>query len=387
MTKRKEFVLATITVIGTLLIMASIAEVVLRFLPVATGFATVQVTAENSVFHFTPNRDWVYSRDWDLALANRGRVNNAGFINDQDYRKDGDTPLLAVIGDSYIEAASVRYPETLQGRLANSLEGELRVYSFAASGAPLSQYLIWARHSVREYGATALVINVVGNDFDESLAVYKTGPGFWHYVPDANQVLHLQLFEYRRSILGRLVPASALGRYLVFHLQVSNAWTDLKGLLVGGLTRFLSSSPKFKTDSTTVLVGAPTRSAGNTSSNPDSARIKNSLAAIDAFFRDITDFVGLPPNRVLFTIDGMRYPEAVEAARGSYFEVMRRAFKSNAEALGYEVIDLDPLFFARYVTRGERFEHPRDGHWNATGHAVAAEAVMASKLIRQLRAR
>jgi hypothetical protein len=59
-----------------------------RFLPVATGFATVEVTAENSVFHFTPNRNWVYSRDWDLALANRGRVNNAGFINEQDYRKD-----------------------------------------------------------------------------------------------------------------------------------------------------------------------------------------------------------------------------------------------------------------------------------------------------------
>jgi hypothetical protein len=86
--------------------------------------------------------------------------------------------VLAVIGESYIEASSVRYPETMHGRLAKSMEGHLRVYSFAASGAPLSQYVTWARHAAKDYGATALVINVVGNDFDESLAIYKTAPGF-----------------------------------------------------------------------------------------------------------------------------------------------------------------------------------------------------------------
>lgn len=365
MTKRKEFLLATITVLGTVLAMASIAEVVLRFLPVPTGLATVQVTVDSPVYHFTPNRDWIFSRDWDLALANRGRSNNVGFINDQDYRKHGDTPLLAVVGDSYIEAAMVRYPDTLQGRLAKSLESESRVYSFAASGAPLSQYLIWARHAVNEYGAAALIINVVGNDFDESLAMYKTAPGFWYYVPDANQVLRLRLYEFHPSILHKLVRASALLRYLVINLKAGDVWTNLKGL----------------------LIRSPTQFAGNTSSDTDSTRIKNSLAAIDAFFRDIADLVGLPPNRVLFTLDGMRYPEAAERARDSYFEIMREAFKSKAEALDYEVIDLDRWFFARYLTSGERFEHPRDGHWNATGHAVAAEAVMASKLIRQLRAR
>jgi hypothetical protein len=363
MTKRREFLLAAVTVLGTLLVTAAIAEVVLRFLPVATGFGTVQVTADSPVFHFTPYRDWVYSRDWDLALANRGRVNNAGFINDQDYSKNGDTPLLAVIGDSYIEAPIVQYPETIHGRLAKSLEGQLRVYSFAASGAPLSQYLIWARHAVKQYGAAALVINVVGNDFDESLAVYKTGPGFWHYVPDANQELNLQLFEYHPRMLSRLVSASALGRYIVLHLKVGNVWTDLTRLLFGAPTM---SQPRY---------------AGNTSTDPDRARIKNSLRAIDAFFRDLADLVGLPPDRVLFTIDGIRYPQAAEAARGSYYDVMRGAFKSKAESLGYEVIDLDVWFFARHAARGERFEHPRDGHWNAIGHAVAAEAVRASKLM------
>ena len=32
---------------------------------------------------------------------------------------------------------------------------------------------------MREYGARAVAINVVGNDFDESHVAYNTGPGWW----------------------------------------------------------------------------------------------------------------------------------------------------------------------------------------------------------------
>ena len=116
-------------------------------------------------------------------------------VNDQDYVREGP-PLIAVIGDSFIEAQMVPYAETLQGRLAAALAGKFRVYSIAASGAPLSQYLVFAGHAVRDYGAGAAVINVVGNDFDESLAAYKLGPGFWLYAPDASGTLRLRLTEH-----------------------------------------------------------------------------------------------------------------------------------------------------------------------------------------------
>ncbi len=47
----------------------------------------------------------------------------------------------------------------------------------------------------------------------------------------------------------------------------------------------------------------------------------------------------------------------------------------------FEVIDLDADFFTHYAEHAPRFEYPRDGHWNETGHAVAAKAVLASKLV------
>ena len=75
----------------------SVAEIVLRFLPVATGLHSVAVDSAQPVFHFQPNFDFVYSRGWTLRDVVRGRVNNAGWVNDQDYARDAATPLIAVI--------------------------------------------------------------------------------------------------------------------------------------------------------------------------------------------------------------------------------------------------------------------------------------------------
>jgi hypothetical protein len=360
---RRELMLNVLTVVVTIVVCLLAAEMVLRLLPVASSLRTLAVTPQSPVFRFTPNRDFVYSRDWDFILTNRGRVNNAGFVNNQDYRKDDPVPLLAVVGDSMIEASMVPYPHTLQGRLAKALEGKTRVYSFAASGAPLSQYLIWARHAVQDYGAQALLINVVGNDFDESHSAYATRPGFWHYVPDTNQQLNLRLFEYRPSLLGRVAVSSALGRYVIFNLQAGAAWISLKQFLFGGPAM------------------AENRYAGNTAANAGVERLRRSLAAVDAFFRDLPSYAGLPPSRILFVVDGLRYPDVAAAAAGTYFDRMRRALLEKAASLGYATIDLDPHFFEHHRRTGERMEFVSDAHWNSTGHGVAFNAVMVSRFL------
>jgi hypothetical protein len=61
--------------------------------------------------------------------------------------------------------------------------------------------------------------------------------------------------------------------------------------------------------------------------------ISDSLAAIDAFFRDLPDYTALPPDRISFTTDGFRYPDEAEAGRGTYFGQMRRAFHQRAPKL------------------------------------------------------
>ncbi len=369
MTNGRRLLFSVIVPLGTIVLMLLAAELVLRILPAATGLRAIPVDAAHPVFHFLPDRAFVSSRGWDMHGVIRGRVNNAGFVNDQDYQRDGPRPLLAIVGDSYIEAAMVPYAETVQGRLAAQYAGKLRVYSFGASGAPLSQYLIWARHAVREYGARAVVINVVGNDFDESLQSYGAKPGFWQYAPDSQGVLHLRLTDYRPGWAVAIARHSALLRYLTINLHANSvifSWRPLAQWLFGMRT---AGTQAFK---------------GNTSSATDPDRVRQSLEAIDAFFRDLPEQIGLSPSAILFTLDGFRYEQAAASGRGSYFDLMRKVFMQKATALGYETVDLDTRFLPFNQRTGEAFDFPDDGHWNSNGHAVAAEAVAASKLLQQL---
>lgn len=369
MTRRRELLLSLLLSLASIVVCLLAAEIVLRFLPVSTGLRSMPVTAADPVLHFTPNRPFVNSLGWNMHNVVRGRVNNEGFVNDQNYVRDGP-PLIAVIGDSFIEAQMVPYADSLQGRLAAALKDKFRVYSFAGSGAPLSQYLIWAGYAVKEFGARAAVINVVGNDFDESLSAYRVGPGFWQYAPDASGALQLKLNPYRAGTLISLARYSALARYCIINLGLQNQLFSIRWLAEMIFGKPANAQPRY---------------AGNTDASVNDKRVRDSLAAIDAFFRDVPARIGLPPDRVLFTLDGFRYAEAARDGAGTYFDLMRRAFMEKATALGYEAIDLDTRFIERHARTAESFEFYDDNHWNAAGHEVAFEAVMASKLLARFR--
>jgi hypothetical protein len=366
---RRVLVAATAMMLPLVLLGAA-AEAVLQFLPVATGLRSQPVNAATPVFRFAPNRDFVWSVGPGFAIVNRGRTNNAGYVSDIDYDRDDRRPLLAVIGDSYVEALMVPWRETAQARLAAAAAPEGRVYAFAASGAPLSQYLVFAASAVQEFGATHLVIVAVGNDFDESLSTYKHGPGFHLFVPAADGSLELVRFDLAPSTLRRLVQRSALARYVIFNLQGNLAAARLRDLLRG-----------------------PARAntyVGNVRATADRERMRLSEAAIDRFLDLLPRMTGLAPDRVLLVLDGRRpelyTPEALAATEGSYFALMRRSLIAKAQAAGFGVVDLEPVFAAEHRRTGRRFEFEADAHWSGEGHRVAAEAVMASALWRAFRA-
>jgi hypothetical protein len=143
-----------------------------------------------------------------------------------------------------------------------------------------------------------------------------------------------------------VVVASALARYLLFNMQVGLYWIELKSLLFGW-----------------PAMAAPLHAA----SNLDDKRLRDSLAA--AFLRDPHAYAGLPASRILFVVDGFRYPDAAAAHAGSYLDRGRRALLEKAMSLGYDAIDLDPIFFERHRRTGERFEFARDGHWSGAAMA------------------
>jgi hypothetical protein len=222
-----------------------------------------------------------------------------------------------------------------------------------------------------------MVFIVVGNDFDESLAVYKTGPGFHHFVEGSDGSLELKLYEYSPTSFRKLIRRSVLARYLVFNLH---AETKLRAFVEAfkksGRTEVALNSENPEQGD---VVGRP-QFVGNTSSVANEERVENSIRAVDGFLAALPNYSGLPPERVGFIVDGVRPqlyggPAILESVRDSYFSIMRREFMVRARARGHEVIDMNDAFMADYRQRGIRFEFENDSHWNAEGHKVAASVI------------
>ncbi|MDC0336357.1 hypothetical protein OAN24_05645 [Pseudodesulfovibrio sp.] len=312
------------------------------------------VNEANPIAHFEPNRTSTWSRFADFSMVNTVHSNNYGFINDLDYDPKGREPLIAVIGDSYVEATMVPYKETLHGRLSTALESKWRVYSFGVSGAPLSQYLVVAQFVRDEFKPNKMVFVVVGNDFDESLRHIKASQGLHLFEQHSNNQLTLERQDYSPGLLRRILRHSHLALYLFTNAQIQH---------------FLAA-----------LTQQNKTFVGQTDASVSSQRVNKSKQVVDTFFRTLPEASGLPTEEVCFILDGMRphlySAKGIAQADGSYFQQMRDYFIKIATSSGYIVTDLQPAFIQDYAQNGARFEFPRDGHWNAAGHAIAAQAAV-----------
>lgn len=323
------------------------------------------VNEQNPILHFQPDRQFLWSNGWDFSIVNEVRSNNFGFINDVDYTTEHTPPLLALIGDSYVEALMVPFEDTVTGRLADHLGDAARVYSFGVSGASLSQYLVYADYVRQTFSPDSMVILVIGNDFDESLKKYRYAPGHHAFAENSTGELVLERMDYSPSVFTRLSRTSALGRYFAINMELPARLKRLPRILM-------------KEDEDTHFVG-------NTSSKVDSVRFGDSRRAVDAFLDALPASSGLRPTQISFIVDGMRrqlYDDAaLESAKGSYFDLMRRYFIGAGTERGYEVIDMQPVFRDHYAHHERRFEYPQDMHWNSLGHEKCFEVILQSDLL------
>ncbi len=318
------------------------------------------MNAANPVVHFEPNLSALLSHGWNFEIVNRVRVNNAGFVNDQDYDPQASQPLLALLGDSYVEAELVPATRTVAGRLREALAGSARIYPFGVSGAPMSQYLVFAEYARESFGPDAMLFVFAGNDFDESLLKYKSSPGFHYFVEEDGGKLALRRVDFSSSLARRTLRRSALVRYLLSNLEIGAAPRRLRAR----------------------LSGSPPGYVGNSSAEADPQRLADSRRAVDAFLEELPERSGLAPPQILFAVDGMRPdlydPARLARARESFVGIMRDYLSDAARARGYEVVDLQEVFVEEHARSGRRFEWESENHWNELGHEVVFRAVLAS---------
>jgi hypothetical protein len=356
---------SVIVIVGASLLPLLSLEIALQLFPVSTSTAAMVVDEQNTVLRYEPDQPYVFSKGWQFEIVNTGRINNYGFVNEQDYVKHAEAGPIVVIGDSYVEAMMVPYEQTIQGRLSRLLAPNRLVYSLGISGAQLADYLAFTEFARDEFHPYAMVFVVVGNDFDESLAKYSTGPGYHFEEIPGTSDFRMVRTDYRPNLWKTMIRHSALARYL---------W---KTVGVGHISDTLWK----KSEIADIYVG-------NTAATVSEARMTDSQRAVDHFFRELSQRTEIPKSRILFIVDGVR-PEVYSMSNDddeghSYFQLMRRYFMREASRQGYEVIDMHPRFWARHRRDNTKFEFTIDGHWNGFGHEEATEAIVSSRMFQEV---
>lgn len=334
-------------------------EGVFRLLPVSNPPYLLPVTARDPVAHFQPDIAYVFSKGWDFSIRARKRSNNFGYNNISDYRPDETTPLLMVIGDSFVEAHAVDAGKSAAELLNSALAGRGRVYSIGLSGAPLSQYLVFADFARTTFRPNAMAFVIIENDFDESLLKYKSDPRF-HYLEENGSGFVLRRVDYELSTPKRILRRSAFIRYVMNNLMAEHTLANLRRILLP------SGEPE----------------AGPAAPAALERRIQDSKKAIDHFLDQVPLASGLDRESVLLVLDARRpaiySPEALLEADEGYGARMRRYFMTQARARGHEVLDMEPAFIRRHRLDHSRFEFSIDAHWNELGNELVASEMRRS---------
>ena len=386
MSHGREIALRVVSAVIGMTTLLAVVELTFWILPVREASPRFLPSGDDRIARFHPNEQWRYAAGWDFFIVNEMRTNNAGWASEIDYVREADTPLLAFVGDSFVEGNHLPWGDTCHGRLTGQLEGELRVYSFGMSTSPLSQYLAYAEHARDTYWPDAMVIPIIENDFDQSLP---------QFLKPSRYPL---LFTFKEQSEGGLMlasptlPSKEEPTSLVRRLR---RWVNQHSRLLQYRLNHVRSTwvsihdERRRNDRHAAgMPGTPFHVTDPAAAHRD--RVAESRRSVDAFLRMLPERSGLAPQQIVFVVDGIRpyrYTEDWEHRwNGSYHDVMRRYFMDEARADGYEVIDMQPVFVDHYRSHRQPFNWLRDNHWNALGHGLCAEQVGRSQALHRLQA-
>lgn len=343
-----------------------ILEGVFRLLPVSNPPYLLPVSSKDPVAHFQPNVDYLYSHGWNFSIRARKRSNNFGYLHASDYYPDEATPLLVVIGDSFVESQSVDVGKSAAEILHSAVAGKGRVYSIGLSGAPASQYLAFAEFARSTFRPSAMAFVLIRNDFDESLLKYRPDPRFHYFEENGDQVA-LRRVDYELSAIKKILRNSAFVRYVFWNLQAGYIREHL---------RYFSCRSDDSDSCTGETPAALER------------RLEDSKRAVDYFLDQVPEKSGLDRASIVFVLDAMRpamySADALRNAENGYLSRIRRYFTEQASSRGYEVIDMQPAFMTKHRLDGSRFEFPTDGHWNELANRLVAEEIRKSAVFTRV---
>jgi hypothetical protein len=347
---------AILLLLPSSLLIILLLELFFRFVIPAAELPIRKFDEAHGVVHFDPEHPaGLFSRGRFAEIRARWRINDAGWNSAIEYRprtaRQPGRPLVAVVGDSFVNGFQVEANENLAAVMRARLGAGVDVYRFGMPGAPLSQYLQMSRYVSAKFEPEVLVFVVVHNDFDESLPELRSMPGYLQVSPRGNQFD--EIAPRPPPGLGELPwwAHSATARYLRITLR-----------------------------SPLMLPGPRPSRAERVKSNirVDAVRAEQKLIRAATF-----DLVGRiarenADKAILFAMDAPR--DDLYSGQASGVAWLNRLLAEACAAHGLAFLDLSEVLGPHFEEHGERFEFAVDAHWNALAHGLVGDA-LASRVL------
>ncbi|MBK7338788.1 MAG: SGNH/GDSL hydrolase family protein [Saprospirales bacterium] len=311
-------------------------------------------------FDTTGQREGVYTMGKGAEMRGDWRINNHGWNAPNDYFQKKDKKLIAVIGDSFIEAMLIDIDKSYPFLLRDSLGSEYDVYAIAKSGAPLSEYLSYSRYANKYFNPDIFIFNVVHNDYDESilelnpssghrLTVNVGEEGVTENVPVANP--DFSQFDWKKRTLKK----SAIFRYLYSNLNITKA-----------ISMMMEKKKEGQGDE-------------QFNANVEVAKLLENKDAIDKAVGYILAKIKEenPGKKIIFIMDAPR--EDIYKGRLAESNVMflHDILKDHCQKNGFVYHDLTQPMQEDYLKNKTRFNPELDAHWDEYGHRFVFNQIMA----------
>jgi hypothetical protein len=317
-----------------------LVELTLRLLPASDGPYTTFDPRFALLKYDSRKQTDGYQTAGNLAQRRtRWHVNRQGWNSPYDYPPEARKPVLALVGNSYVEGMTQDLGQGLEGLLQRRLGDRYNCYSFGFSSARLSQDLNIARYVHQVFHPRILVLALFDTDVLSSVAA----PGApaqhtlaFRYAPGQVQEAPIRPFVPRWGI--RVFEKLALVRYFAVNKQQPFAGDP---------------------------VPAPDR--------PMQAEEQQAYTDIlDYTFRRLRD--EHPGTTVMLVLDAPRREIYAGTIQPRTLQA-RALIRAVAGRYGLQVVDLYGPMAARYRANGVKFNSDTDYHWNSCGFRVVADAV------------
>ncbi|WNJ19762.1 alginate O-acetyltransferase AlgX-related protein [Pontibacter sp. G13] len=273
------------------------------------------------------------------------RLNEHGWNSAFDFvpKAGRSKPLVAVVGDSYVENLYCAPESHLDYLIYEGLEQEMDVFGFGRRGGNFSNFVPMIDYVNQEFQPDVYVFVVNHRNLRESIMELGRKPNFMQVAWENQQWKTIPAKAYQPHPFKEMANSSAIVRYLRMNIPMELAWPHLPPLFP---QEEMAETPKPEVDQTAAclhLIQEMQQRAGNTP----------------------ILFV-LHPNRPSI------YDGDVPVVQTEELQIVKESLQS----MNLPVVDLNSAFKQAYERDQKLFEFEVNQHWNEYANEVAAGEIV-----------